>query len=165
MNAPFMQLYVGDYLKDTRHLTAEQHGAYLLLLMSMWAHGGDLPNDPRKLRRLAGCASGQWKKVAPEVLPYFQDRDGVLTSPLLDQWAADAAAKRPNLPLATRVFILERDGHVCAYCRDESGPFEVDHVHPVARGGSDDHENLVCSCRTCNRSKGSKTVSEWGGRA
>lgn len=79
MNAPFMQLYVGDYLKDTRHLTAEQHGAYLLLLMSMWAHGGELPNDPKKLARLACCTTSRWAKISAEVLEFFDVDGAVIT--------------------------------------------------------------------------------------
>ena len=33
---PYMQFYVADYLADTTHLTAEEHGAYMLLLFSYW---------------------------------------------------------------------------------------------------------------------------------
>ena len=34
-----MSLHVGDYLKDTTHLDATLHGAYLLLIMHYWAKG------------------------------------------------------------------------------------------------------------------------------
>lgn len=74
-----MQLYVGDYLKDTRHLTAEQHGAYLLLLMSMWAHGGELPSDPKKLARLASCTPARWAKIEADVLEFFEVDGDVIT--------------------------------------------------------------------------------------
>lgn len=47
----------------------------------------------------------------------------------------------------------------CVYC---GGPFEhVDHVLPVSRGGTDDVENLVPSCTSCNTSKGDRLLDEW----
>jgi 5-methylcytosine-specific restriction endonuclease McrA len=53
----------------------------------------------------------------------------------------------------------------CAYCqRDMHGRYEVDHVTPLSRGGSNYPENLACTCRRCNRSKGSKTLTEWKSR-
>lgn len=71
MSAPFMQLYVADYLGDTRHLTTEQHGAYLLLLMTMWRADGRLPHDDRKLARLTGCTASRWAKIKDDVLAFF----------------------------------------------------------------------------------------------
>lgn len=71
MSAPFMQLYVADYLGDTRHLTTEQHGAYLLLLMTMWRADGRLPHDDRKLARLTGCTASRWAKIRDDVLAFF----------------------------------------------------------------------------------------------
>lgn len=67
-----MQLYVADYLGDTRHLTTEQHGAYLLLLMSMWRADGRLPNDDKKLSRIAGCTPSRWARIKGDVLAFFE---------------------------------------------------------------------------------------------
>jgi len=63
-----------------------------------------------------------------------------------------------------RRLVFERDDFTCVYCGDTNGPFEADHVHPKSRGGLDALENLVCACRTCNRSKKDKTPEEWGMR-
>ena len=80
MSAPFMQLYVADYLGDTRHLTTEQHGAYLLLLMTMWRSDGELPNDDRKLARIAGCTGSRWTKIKDDVLAFFDVEGAALTN-------------------------------------------------------------------------------------
>lgn len=77
---PFMQLYVADYLGDTRHLTTEQHGAYLLLLMTMWRAGGSLPNDAKTLARLAGCTQSRWAKISSAVVAFFDDDGNNLVS-------------------------------------------------------------------------------------
>lgn len=76
---PFMQLYVADYLGDTRHLTTEQHGAYLLLLMCMWRSGGELVNEAAKLARLTGCTASRWARISADVLELFEIRDGMLS--------------------------------------------------------------------------------------
>lgn len=80
MSAPFMQLYVADYLGDTRHLTTEQHGAYLLLLMTMWRSEGRLPNDAKKLARITGCTASRWAKICSDVLAFFEEDGGDLTN-------------------------------------------------------------------------------------
>lgn len=64
---------------------------------------------------------------------------------------------------AIRDRIVERDGTVCTYCSTTEGPFVVDHIVPLAQGGTNDDENLCVACRYCNSSKAGKTVEEWRG--
>ena len=74
-----MPLFVGDYLADTTHLTCTEHGAYMLLLMSMWRSGGALPNDHAKLSRFARCTPGQWARISETILAFFDIADGVIS--------------------------------------------------------------------------------------
>lgn len=67
----FMPLYVGDYLGDTQHLSAAEHGAYLLLLMHAWRSDAPLPDDERVLARIARMAEGEWAAVRGVVLAFF----------------------------------------------------------------------------------------------
>jgi 5-methylcytosine-specific restriction endonuclease McrA len=47
----------------------------------------------------------------------------------------------------------------CAYCGGEAT--EMDHFIPKALGGSDDWDNLVPACRTCNASKNDTHPKDW----
>lgn len=38
----WMPIYIGDYLKDTRHLNTEEHGAYFLILIELWNKNGKI---------------------------------------------------------------------------------------------------------------------------
>lgn len=52
----------------------------------------------------------------------------------------------------------------CYYCNCEVGnSYEVDHIIPLSRGGSNGPENIAVACMQCNRSKGSKLPTEWDG--
>jgi hypothetical protein len=55
----------------------------------------------------------------------------------------------------TRFEVLRRDNHTCRYCRATDAPLTIDHVTPVALGGTDDPSNLVTACRDCNAGKSS----------
>lgn len=76
---PYMPLYVADYLADTTHLSTLEHGAYCLLLMSMWRAGGSLPNDPAKLAKFARMTSAQWARVEATVMQFFDVSDSDVT--------------------------------------------------------------------------------------
>lgn len=57
----------------------------------------------------------------------------------------------------TRFEVLKRDNYTCRYCGGKAPDviLTVDHVLPVALGGTDDPSNLVAACRDCNAGKSS----------
>jgi uncharacterized protein YdaU (DUF1376 family) len=74
-----MQLYVSDFLGDTMHLSTEQIGGYMLLLMAMWNAGGVLPNDDTKLARIARMSSRKWSDGREELLKFFEVSEASVT--------------------------------------------------------------------------------------
>jgi len=57
----------------------------------------------------------------------------------------------------TRFEVLRRDNHTCQYCGQMAPDvvLHVDHVEPVALGGSDKPDNLITACKDCNVGKSS----------
>ncbi len=56
-----------------------------------------------------------------------------------------------------RFEVLRRDNYTCRYCRSQANEITIDHVVPVALGGSDKPDNLVAACWGCNTGKSSAT--------
>lgn len=58
-----------------------------------------------------------------------------------------------------RTIVRERYNFQCGYCGireiDVGGNLEIEHFQPRSHGGSDELDNLVYSCTTCNRFKAS----------
>lgn len=75
---PYMKLYIADYLADTTHLTRDQHGAYLLLLMAMWRAGGKLPNNDEKLAAIVKASPKDWATLRSILIEFFKIRGGAI---------------------------------------------------------------------------------------
>jgi len=50
---------------------------------------------------------------------------------------------------------------LCAYCDIQNVPFQVEHIHPRAKGGSNRISNLTLSCEKCNTNKGTKDIKDF----
>jgi hypothetical protein len=66
-----------------------------------------------------------------------------------------------DVPDALRVKVRAAAEDRCGYCQSRQefvyGRFEIDHIVPRARGGTDDEDNLWLACRMCNGHKGAQT--------
>ncbi len=56
---------------------------------------------------------------------------------------------------------LNRQRGLCYYCAIPMQSHQLDHVHPLARGGGNYPENTVLACKSCNSRKWSKFLTEW----
>jgi len=88
----YMPIFIGDYLRDTTDLTTEEHGAYFLILMSMWTAGGSLPE--RKLAAVARVPSDRWNGVWETLSRFFTIRDGQATQGRLSDELSRAESMR-----------------------------------------------------------------------
>lgn len=71
-NRAWMPLHITDYLADTGHLTAAEHGAYMLLIMHYWQKGS-LPADERLIARIARMPTDQWAESRDVIAALFSD--------------------------------------------------------------------------------------------
>ena len=86
---PIMPIKTDALIADTCHLSAEEFGAYMRILLTMWRHGGRLPYDLKKLGRVTGCHPLRWAVIRDAVMGPFTIADGFvsqkrLTSTMLE---------------------------------------------------------------------------------
>ncbi len=70
--------------------------------------------------------------------------------------------KRVAFTKKLRFEVFKRDSFTCQYC-GKSAPdvvLHVDHINPVAKGGTNEITNLISSCVDCNIGKGATTLSD-----
>lgn len=66
-----------------------------------------------------------------------------------------------QLSESLRQRIRERANNRCEYCLSHQdyvmGRLQIDHIQPVAKGGTDTEENLCLACELCNQYKWTQT--------
>lgn len=88
----FYKRHIGDYLRDTLHLSLLEHGAYARLLDLYYTREGALPDD--QVVRLVGARSKQESiAVRSVLLEFFTLKEGDWHHKRCDQEIADAAER------------------------------------------------------------------------
>lgn len=70
MGLHYYRFFPGDYIRDTRHLSIMQHGAYRLLIDEYMMHG-PIPNDLPRLERICGAFSNEERAAIEYVLTEY----------------------------------------------------------------------------------------------
>lgn len=73
------------------------------------------------------------------------------------------SGKRKRLSKEDRQKIYDSTGGRCAYCGENItiNEMQVDHVFPIYRGGADDIENMLPTCRACNFYKSTMSLEDF----
>lgn len=93
-------------------------------------------------------------ELTPAMVREIEERFNIYAEALKDR-------KHRRIPASVRQQVMERDDHRCVVCESTEG-LALDHILPFSRGGKHNASNLQVLCRTCNSSKGAKTMDEWG---
>ena len=73
---PYIQLYPADYLADTTHLTLQEHGAYLLLILNYWQRGFPPKDNDKRLSAICRISESHWLELREILSEFFDIRDG-----------------------------------------------------------------------------------------
>lgn len=96
----FYKRYMGDYMRDTSHLTLTDHGAYTVLLDHYYSTGRPLPGDAETLYRICRATTKpeqqSVKSVAETFFPLHDDglRHNDRADKELAKWEAKSEANR-----------------------------------------------------------------------
>jgi uncharacterized protein YdaU (DUF1376 family) len=107
---PYMPLFVADYLADTAHLTALQHGAYMMLIMNYWQRGGPLPDDDARLARIARVGPREWSRMRSVISEFFSIADGTWSHSRITTELARVEAKSLKSKKAAQASVQRRFG-------------------------------------------------------
>lgn len=159
---PFIKFYPSDFLGGTSGLSPAERGVYITLLCLIYEADGPIKRDDSRLARCCGAPKAAFQRTLEALIDQGKivEGDGMLSASDIF-WRSKLIDPRPSIPADVVADVMSEK--VCRYCGSCDGPFEIDHIHPWSRGGTHDRINLALACRSCNRSKGAKTVEEWRG--
>lgn len=107
----WMPMYWGDYVRDTGHLNAAGHGAYLMLIKHYWCTGAPLADDDDELWRIACCDSKkEWLSLKPRIAKLFVTNDGLLIHKRVEHEMAKTSAITSSKSKAGKLGALSKWG-------------------------------------------------------
>ena len=67
----YFKFHIGDYRRETPHLTLLEHGVYMTLMSTYYANEEALPIDEKQLFRIAGARTDEEKEAVKNVVSEF----------------------------------------------------------------------------------------------
>lgn len=150
----WMPLSQSAFASRTWGMSIEEIGAFCLIWSFLAQQNGTYRLNEKSLATLTRLSVHRWRKIAPRVLTLFVIDGDTVSLPR-------KPTRRKSLSIAVKKFVFGRDGNKCRYCGATEGELHIDHIVPLARGGSDEPENLCVACKPCNSSKNASMLDEW----
>jgi len=98
---PALPLFTDAYIADTAHLTNEEHGVYLRLLMFAWrTEACALPDNDARLALMVGVTKGKWNKMKPTIMSFWRLSDEGWTQKKLTSQRAFVSKQREQKRIA-----------------------------------------------------------------
>lgn len=99
----FYKHYIGDFQRDTGHLSLTERGAYLALIHHYYATEKPLPTDISSLCRIAGAISKVERAAVMAVMVFFEQTDSGLMHSRIEaelEKAGDLSSKNREIAVA-----------------------------------------------------------------
>jgi len=108
VTSPYMPLFIADYMADAAHLTTEEHGAYLLLIMTYWQRGKPLDNSNERLANVVRMPNERWTEVRKTLSDFFQIEGDIWTHKRIEQELDRFKAKSDKAKRAAKASVNKR---------------------------------------------------------
>lgn len=110
---PVLPLKTDALLADTTHMSAEEFGAYVRILIVMWRQKARLPDDPVELARIAGVPLPRWNKIAERVMRPMTIGGGIVSQKrLTDTWLRSEEFRKKRAAAAEERWRRKRNGNL-----------------------------------------------------
>lgn len=127
----FFKLYIGDYQRDTAHLSLKEHGAFLLMLQGYYATQKALPVGRTLHRMLRAQDKSERDAIDSVVAQFWMERDGGL----VNERACAEIAKANVQATTNRAIAREREArrksprHEHESCTNRATNDQPNHSH------------------------------------
>lgn len=88
-------------------------------------------------------------------------RDALEAARMYHNRTRNRSKARGKMTKAKRFKIMKRDAFTCQLCgatANDGARLEIDHKHPLSRGGTNHESNLWTLCYECNRGKAAQSL-------
>lgn len=171
---PPLPIDASTLLRSRDFRTPDQIALTLLLTLRCWeaAHNSQVARVNRQELELVSPTSPGRADGWPMVLLHdfwWTEETGEIYSPYVLELIGRPTQRTPipswmrRKALAAGRWADEPDApRWCHFCeQDIEGPFHLDHLLPLSRGGIHHPLNLAVTCPACNLAKGARTASEF----